>query len=99
MSGWRTLVIDMAAAGDPVDARAIAGHWAVDQARAFGFVRLVRPGAYVITDLGREFAAGRLAAVERRGHGQRGRKGLRLVATWLRSLPQGLRIEARPQEA
>jgi len=54
---------------------------------------------YRVTEAGRLFAQGKIAAAERPSTGRTGRPGMGLTATWLRALPDGVVMDRRPPRA
>ena len=101
MSGWRALVMDLVHhPEEAVNPRYSHGKGAVDTAMQLGLIRRITRGLYAPTDLGRDFAAGRVTIVERTGASTRGgRQGRFFSATWLRALPDGVRMDLRPPRA
>lgn len=99
MSAWRLFVAHAVEAGKPVKAR---GQHRNDVATALrlGLIERVSHGFYIATDAGRLFAQGRVTTIPRPSlTGYRGRPETMLAATWLRALPQGLRMDMRPPRA
>lgn len=96
MSGWRLVVHDIAAADDGVANPAALGHdyTSIHRAETLGLIGRVtnhvrthgQPTLYALTAFGIEFLEGRVVQAETRPGGRR------WVATWLRSLPQGVRV-------
>lgn len=109
MSGWR-VVTAAAAAAHPsaID----AGQWHhshIDVALQLGLIERVgrrepsRGAAthvlYRATEAGLLFASGRVTVAARHIPGARGRPRNALAATWLRALPDGVRMDLRPPRA
>jgi hypothetical protein len=100
VSGWRIAVASLAAAGGgPLQSHKIdAARDDLQRAKELGLVWCINRTHWQLTRTGRALAEGRVAAVvsyAEPGGGQ-GRRGTRLIATWLAALPPRNSIRLDP---
>jgi hypothetical protein len=98
VSEWRLIVREVASSDKPVSLTRFHPGSVARAEEHFALIKRISNHArnhgaevlYVLTDLGREWIEGRIEERERRPGGRY------MAATWLRALPQGMRIGAPP---